>query len=627
MKNFNPPTKSVEKASPGGKLLFQQFFSVFLALMLSIGALAMPASAASPDIIDPTQTGIITIHKYDMSAAQQAGVDLDQFTATGEQDAAAETKLSPYAIQGVQFSYEKVANITTYSESGNAQLVYNPVPSFRDVLGLDTADAVTTMGGEYYYSSDQMNDALASLLENNTEGKNALEAWAAANGAQAMAETDANGTTSSGELEQGLYMVVETAVPEDVFSTTNPFLVSLPMTDVTGDYWVRHVHIYPKNQNNSPILNKLVSEDGTYGDTATASEGDTLSYRLVSQLPTITSTATYLSQYTYVDELSKGLSYNRDASVSFYNNQADAENATGTPVAVWTSNDAPAMFTDSYETISNGSRLTVAPTAEGFKEINTKYSDLFMVVSYTANASSSADMVLGDDGNPNDVKLTYSRTNNIYSNTLEDEAIVYSYGINLNKSFSDGQGDASKVQFVLQNASDNYYVTADGANGTYYVKGQAADEQNGTVFSPNSDGSLVINGLEADTFTLTEIQTDAGYSLLRDSITIEINSTDTTILATKAAVTGIGSEQAELSVILNESASAAVDSSETAMSESNGSANALVDMNILNTKTFLLPATGGQGTAVLTICGVLGAACGVFLLMKSKRSKNTDLAA
>ena len=37
---------------------------------------------------------VITIHKYDMTAAQKGGVDLSQFTATGKQDAKAEEALT-----------------------------------------------------------------------------------------------------------------------------------------------------------------------------------------------------------------------------------------------------------------------------------------------------------------------------------------------------------------------------------------------------------------------------------------------------------------------------------------------------------------------------------------------------
>lgn len=41
--------------------------------------------AASTDVVDTSKTGSITIHKYDMTAAKQAGVNTSQFTPTGKQ--------------------------------------------------------------------------------------------------------------------------------------------------------------------------------------------------------------------------------------------------------------------------------------------------------------------------------------------------------------------------------------------------------------------------------------------------------------------------------------------------------------------------------------------------------------
>ena len=42
--------------------------------------------AASTDVVDTSKTGSITIHKYDMTAAKQAGVNTSQFTPIGKQD-------------------------------------------------------------------------------------------------------------------------------------------------------------------------------------------------------------------------------------------------------------------------------------------------------------------------------------------------------------------------------------------------------------------------------------------------------------------------------------------------------------------------------------------------------------
>lgn len=74
--------------------------------------------ASSSDVIDTSKTGSITIHKYDMTAAKQRGVNLDNFTSTGKQDTAAEAALEKYAIKGVEFSYLRVGDVEQQSENG-----------------------------------------------------------------------------------------------------------------------------------------------------------------------------------------------------------------------------------------------------------------------------------------------------------------------------------------------------------------------------------------------------------------------------------------------------------------------------------------------------------------------------
>ena len=64
------------------------------------------------------------------------------------------------------------------------------------------------------------------------------------------------------------------------------------------------------------------------------------------------------------------------------------------------------------------------------------------------------------------------------------------------------------------------------------------------------------------------------------------------------------------------SASASVDGIDAAMSDADGSVNARVNLNILNSKTFLLPQTGGTGLYAATIAIGLG-----FVLTRKKRQR------
>lgn len=567
------------------------------------------AFAATSDVIDNSKKASLTIYKYDEVAAKAAGVNLSNFIATGERNTDAERILNRFAIRNVGFTYYKVGNINQESVSGKLVIKYDIPTDFEKILGLTKAD--------HKYTSDELNSAMRKAMEQNTETKNKLEAYITKG--TKMPATDATGMTKAENLPLGLYLAVETSVPEDVNTTVNPFLVSLPMTDSTGDYWNYNVFVYPKNQTNLPDIDKLVSENGTYADIATASTGDVLSYRVVSKLPTITSKATYLDKYEFVDHLAEGMTYTKDAKVYIYNNANDARNATGTPVASW--NIDSGKYTAAYD----GNQMTVAVAENGFAELNPAYSDMYMVVAYTAKLNGTADTILGDAGNINTIDLTYSRTTTD-EETIEDEARVYTFGIDLTKNFSDDNGDATKVKFVLKNVTDGYFVTAEGSNGLYYVNDgvKAAEEKDATVFSPSADGKMIIKGLEADQYEIVETHTDAGYVLMRDPIIVTFTATVDEITPSAAAMTGHDNPNAKIIVVNGARAFVTVDGSDAEMIPDGTSTNAFVKMSVMNNSGFDLPYTGSAAMKYLPLAGSIIALCGAALCLASKKRKDED---
>ena len=282
------------------------------------------------------------------------------------------------------------------------------------------------------------------------------------------------------------------------------------------------------------------------------------------------------------------------------------------PVAKWAETDG--KFTVTYSNVDTGeSQMTIAMTADGLKEMNTAvysdasmvnsgYSDCTLRITYAATVNSSADVVYGDNGNSNEVVLTWKRTSQNSYDTLKDEAKVFTYGLELTKLFSDGKGDFSKVQFIMQNKTDGYYVKArlDEATGVYYVTDHVADKKDATRFVPiakDGKGKILVKGLEDDEYTVTEIKTADGYTLLKKGIAVVISRKDA-------------------------SASAAVDGKQAAMLADNGSANALVPLSVVNTSGFDLPATGDRGVWMYGLAGILlmtaSAAC---IIIARKRFK------
>ena len=190
-------------------------------------------------------------------------------------------------------------------------------------------------------------------------------------------------------------------------------------------------------------------------------------------------------------------------AIYFYDNRDDAM-ANNTENAIVTWKHGATQFSENYASQSaEYNQLTISPTLGGLNEINPELSDCYLVVAYTATVNSDATPILGDHGNTNNVELTWKRTSMDYSDTLEDRARVYTYALDLTKQFteSDQEFDFTKVQFVLQNKTDGHYITAKQASaGRYYVTDatKGATEGEGTVFVPDTNGKLIIEGLEAN---------------------------------------------------------------------------------------------------------------------------------
>ena len=245
--------------------------ALLLAALMAIGLMTTAFAATDPaPTIDPGKKAFLSIYKYDITKAGNDGAwDAESYVSTGLHDNAVIDKLSKYAIQGVEFTYLRVADITMNNELVNGQRQVGVLYGFDNsdrssavlsAIGLTATDAHKTAGGVNYFTSDVLNNKLAAALAANaTTVKNALET-AVKNGGVAMPETDATGHTSASNMEQGLYLVVETRVPENVTSTCNPFFVSLPMTTVDGAAWNYGVTVYPKNQTGNPTLDKTVRE-------------------------------------------------------------------------------------------------------------------------------------------------------------------------------------------------------------------------------------------------------------------------------------------------------------------------------------------------------------------------------
>ena len=604
---------------------------VFALLMAVVMVLGLITTAFAEPTIGPAKKASLSIYKYDITTAGKDGAwDAESYVSTGLHDDAVIDKLSKYAIQGVEFTYLRVADITMNNELVDGQRQVGVLYGFDNsdrssavlsAIGLTATDAHKTDNGVNYFTSDMLNNKLAAALAANaTTVKNALEA-AVRSGGVVMTETDVAGHTFASDMEQGLYLVVETCVPENVTSTCTPFFVSLPMTTIDGTAWNYDVTVYPKNQTGNPTLDKTVREDknstgkntgsltditGGYAHTASASIGDTVDYQIISTMPTITSKASDLSEYAYVDTMSKGIKYNKnDVAIEFFKDSDCTDKIT-----TWAEDSG--KFTVAYDDAQN--IMTIRMTEAGLSEINEAatvytdsvkrgYSDCTMRITYAATLTADA-ATYGDRDNPNRVKLTWKRTNTTYYDTLEDCCHVYVYAIDLIKQFSDNNGTFGKVKFIAYNDTDGYYIKANMDGEVYNVTGFTSNKSEATMLIPNLKGHIILRGIEDDTYTLTEVATDKGYVLLRDPVKIMV------ITKEDGACERCGA------ALLT--ASATVNGEPVSMTD----ANAVVPLRIINNPGFDLPKTGGYGVWMYTVGGVLLLGAAAFIVVKSRKHKS-----
>ena len=140
--------------------------------MAAVMALSLITTAFAEPTIDPGKKASLSIYKYDITKAGNDGAwDAESYVSTGLHDDAVIDKLAKYAIQGVEFTYLRVADISMNNEVVDGQrrvgVLYGFDTSDRSnavlsAIGLTNADAHKTENGVNYFTSDMLNSLIIS---------------------------------------------------------------------------------------------------------------------------------------------------------------------------------------------------------------------------------------------------------------------------------------------------------------------------------------------------------------------------------------------------------------------------------------------------------------------------------
>ncbi len=550
----------------------KKLLAVMLAaiMVMSMGTSAFAASATYELTIQSTTNSDHTYTAYQIFSGDLAndGVTLTNIawgsdvSTTGLADALLASTLS---IGTVTY------NNTEYETLGALMKAY-----FTDSSSV-TATGVASLLATYASNSD-FAEAFAEFIKGYTTGSGTSTSTASTS-------TNSNGyyTYTISGLSAGYYLITDSytgsAETEGNTSVSDYILKVVASTTVT-----------------SKAVYSTITKTVGSATSADAYIGESLDFTLTVSVPDITD---YSDGYvaTITDTLSNGLTYDSNSGVTVTITGTDATGAT---------------FSVSATKVDSGNAgytLEVPSGAGG--TITVSFANLYSyLTSLTVNTSSTVDLtkgvtitiaykaalnssaVIGSGtaaiaGNYNTATLTYSNNPNDSTSTGKSTSTVnvYAFALTINKIDSNGQAitsdNASFVLYKTEGGTNYYYSVSNG------VISWVTDEADATTIT-TSDGTVTVSGLEDGTYYLKETEAPDGYNLDSTVHTIVIEATYDN--------TGV------TSLIISSDGGTATDGDLS---------TGTVTTKITNSKGTELPATGGIGTTMFYVVGmilVLGAA-------------------
>lgn len=373
----------------------------------------------------------------------------------------------------------------------------------------------------------------------------------------------------------------------------------------------------------------------TYNDVADWNINDNVPFELIGTMPT--NIGDYDGYYyKFTDTLSKGFTVDsnsfevvvhtygeNDAETKYKLNVTptvgDYSTTDGTNITVEIAN---LKATDlSYYTWADDKWSDAATTGSISIDANT-----IVTVDYTAVLNENA--VIGLDGNPNEVDLTYSNNPNKSGNGSNDDTgktpkeyvLAFTYELDVTKYLGDDKTlanatDGTKAGFKLQATTGDHanswaQVDADGK-----ITGWTTDASQATEVTTAANGTFKFVGLDDGTYTLKETTTPSGYNTMADK----------TLVITAGTVTCQDYMEVDTHDAANEVLTTLKLTVDTAAAVDGDVEKGTVATEIINEKGASLPSTGGIGTTLFYVGGgVLVAGAGVLLITKKRAKKDAE---
>lgn len=495
----------------------KKLLSAALAAVM-LGAMAIPAVSALPTdqttaaTIDTTRANTITIHKFDPKKVVKNGDDVDV-------DASVTANAG---VAGATFTAFKVL------EYNGTTKTYDFTTDFAD-KGIALDNVIQASDGTYttYGTTSELEKEINIMQK---------VAGSLAGDASAETATDGSATINLG-ANPGVYLVMETVVPDNYIVTTQAFLVSAPTFDGETDEWVYNVDALPKNQKIEvdKSVDDAVADTNTNDSSDAYAVGDIVDYTVTVAVPDYGRSTTYpdykvtdaMALYdndpagfgvtrfnnldmVFTDTLSDGLTFLPDSLVVTVSGDPDdvtlvkgdelktittKASETSTAVKTVTYNyaepSAAGKTVNDYTLSQNGQVVTVDVAWAALND----YQGQTITLKYSAQVNANA--VAGTaQNNTMEVKFVNDPTSKkgeasdptkppTDTDTDEDNDI-YTYAMDTTKLFDNAAGTAAEnadVVFTLSKGATPVLFTYDATTKTYTVWTGRTLESNGKVYA------------------------------------------------------------------------------------------------------------------------------------------------
>ena len=402
-------------------------------------------------------------------------------------------------------------------------------------------------------------DTLGSISTADLEAK--AKKIAADLTGQSQTTADGTGETRKGEATFSNlelgYYLVVETKTPSKYVASKPFFVSIPETVTTADG-----STWNYNVSVSP-KNQGIPDTDKVPDKKTVGVGDEVTYTITG--PTVPNYDEAYNEttlkYEITDTLSTGLTFAKD--------KADLK--------VYTTDVNSPLVEDrdyTFEYDSTANKITISLILSKIRDLKGEA----IHVKYTVTVNENA--VVGSDGTINKAEVEYTNNPDGTTDGSKKEVKVYSFKIKINKKKDNGS-------------------PLKGATFGLYRDAACADK---IAEATSSDDGVINFGdaskLAAGTYYLKELQAPSGYSALTSVVKVVIST-----------ATPNDNTTYDFKYSMNEG------------EENNVGEDGVISLDITNNKGFNLPATGGMGTYLFTIGGLVIMAGAALLLIASKKRR------